>query len=154
MKSYKTIWINGVQKRLHRYVMECALGRALSSDEMVHHINEDKLDNRLENLQIMTRAEHCQLHQKAYSPKTRFQNKYDIRVEEVTAFVLASETVAQIAKRYDCSDTTIQRIVDSNKLRELVPKIYCSVCGETALYKKNKLCKKHYFQQYHQNKKR
>lgn len=46
----------------HRYVMEVALGRLLESDEVVHHINGDKLDNRLENLAVMTRSEHTLLH--------------------------------------------------------------------------------------------
>ena len=33
-----------------------------SRDEILHHINNDKTDNRLENLQVMTRAEHNRLH--------------------------------------------------------------------------------------------
>ena len=33
----------------HRVVMEIALGRKLSSIEVVHHINNDFRDNRLEN---------------------------------------------------------------------------------------------------------
>ena len=41
-----------------RYVMEKHLGRKLTGDEVVHHINEDKGDNRIDNLQVMTRAEH------------------------------------------------------------------------------------------------
>lgn len=36
----------------HRYVMQQAIGRPLEADETVHHINGDKLDNRLENLQL------------------------------------------------------------------------------------------------------
>ena len=46
----------------HRALVERAIGRELSKHEVVHHINEDKLDNRLENLAVLTRSEHALLH--------------------------------------------------------------------------------------------
>lgn len=46
----------------HRLVMEEHLGRRLRDDEVVHHINHDKTDNRIENLQVMSRAEHINEH--------------------------------------------------------------------------------------------
>ena len=49
-------------KKEHRYIMEQHLGRELSQEDLVHHINFDKTDNELENLQIMSRKEHNKLH--------------------------------------------------------------------------------------------
>lgn len=46
----------------HRIIMEEHLGRPLTSDEIVHHIDHDKTNNDISNLQIVTRAEHARLH--------------------------------------------------------------------------------------------
>lgn len=47
---------------LHRWVVEQSLGRFLPPEYDVHHKNEIKTDNRLENLEIMTHSEHMSLH--------------------------------------------------------------------------------------------
>jgi hypothetical protein len=42
--------------------MENHLNRFLDDNEVVHHINGDKLDNRIENLQVMLISEHSRFH--------------------------------------------------------------------------------------------
>src|SRR3990167_7721480 len=54
--------VNGVEIEEHRRVMEEYLGRKLKSSEIVHHINHNKIDNRIENLMIVTRSEHVRIH--------------------------------------------------------------------------------------------
>lgn len=53
-----------------RIIMERFLGRRLFPDEQVHHKNENPLDNRIENLEVLHFTEHQRLHAQKYFDKT------------------------------------------------------------------------------------
>ena len=55
------------QRHMHRVVMEKHLGRALESNEVVHHIDGNKWNNDLSNLEVMSQADHVRLHNKQRS---------------------------------------------------------------------------------------
>lgn len=65
--------IDGKQVLQHRHFMELHLERKLDSSEIVHHINEVKDDNRIENLQIMSRSEHAKHHDNYRGIEGRFK---------------------------------------------------------------------------------
>lgn len=48
----------------HRVVMENFLGRYLETDEVVHHKDENTHNNKIENLEVLSKSDHSKLHAK------------------------------------------------------------------------------------------
>ena len=77
----------------HIVVAENQIGRFIGCDEVVHHINGIKDDNKIENLQVMGRGEHTILHhtgskrssetKKKISDKRKLQNKTKLEKESI-----------------------------------------------------------------------
>ena len=63
---YTRTYADGEVMDEHRYLMEQHIGRKLNFEEVVHHINGDKTDNKIENLMIMSRQEHNDHHLRKY----------------------------------------------------------------------------------------
>src|SRR3990167_4755252 len=65
-KGYKYIYIGKGRKRIrvfeHRYKMEQHLKRKLLPNEVIHHVNGNKLDNDISNLQLIIKKLHDNFH--------------------------------------------------------------------------------------------
>jgi hypothetical protein len=69
--GYKFLLKDGRQVGEHTYIMEQHIGRRINSNEVVHHTNGNRLDNRIENLELITRGEHMKIHE--IGKDTRFR---------------------------------------------------------------------------------
>ena len=67
------------RKLVHRHMAEIKLGRPLRPNEVVHHINRNKQDNRLSNLYVFQNQQaHWKAHKKDaqyYGAKYSFEGK-------------------------------------------------------------------------------
>ncbi|MBO1703590.1 HNH endonuclease [Eubacterium callanderi] len=55
----------------HDLIMECSIGRWLAENEVVHHKNEQRDDNRLQNLELMTASDHMSYHSRKRNQEKR-----------------------------------------------------------------------------------
>ena len=55
----------------HRLKMERKLDRRLSGNEVIHHLNGIKTDNRIANLELLSQSEHLSRHRTQLVPKWR-----------------------------------------------------------------------------------
>ena len=60
---YKKIFYQGKYYSFHRWIWEKHYGKIPSGYE-IHHKNGDKLDNRIVNLECLTRGDHVKKHNK------------------------------------------------------------------------------------------
>ena len=70
--SSRTFEAKDINSRKYRTIVETHIGKKLVKNEVVHHINGIKTDNRIENLKIMSNAEHHRLHMEIACKRYKF----------------------------------------------------------------------------------
>lgn len=101
---------------VHRLLAEQKLGRYLEPGETVHHINGDRRDNRIENIQIVTHREHGRIHNG--NPGEAF-DKYDNEVWLREQAVDLNRPISDIAKEIKCSYKHLRHRLDSLGIRKI-----------------------------------
>ena len=135
MSEYETKTISGKERPVHILLMEEILGRPLKENEVVHHINGDKRDNRPENLQVLDRRKHTSLHKQgvvvsgaslekmraAQAGKQSTQRKLTSeQVRDIAVRLTEGATLIELAREYGISRKSIAAIRDGKTYRDVL----------------------------------
>jgi len=104
------ITVDGKQIQEHRHIYQEHIGRKLKRWEIIHHINGNKLDNRIVNLQLTTYPEHKKIH-RDIGILTRFTTQYKFNELEIKNLYLSGLSTIKISKMKKCSQKTIERFI-------------------------------------------
>src|SRR4051794_11278632 len=96
--GYWYVYRDGKKIARHRLIVQEREGRLLASDELVHHVDRDPLNNNPDNLVILSRAEHQRLHTQG-AKKTRWSAEETQRAEGLKAAGMTLQEISQVIGR-------------------------------------------------------
>jgi len=141
MTKYKKLKLkDGTTIDEHRYIMEQHLGRKLTSNEIVHHIDGNGRNNKLNNLKLTTRSEHSREHwfdgtykhtpiteagRKKLSDCNKGENSSSAKLTEAEVIKIKhmlqkGMTPVEISKFFDISRKTISNIKCGNIWKHII----------------------------------
>lgn len=132
---YPAVSIGGTKIHVHRLLMQYWLGMKLPFHASVHHINENKLDSRKENLSVVINTAHNSNHNKgrvfdedhrrkiSEANKRRkgmkFKKQHNIPIYQLEDLLKQEFSINYIASLYQCDWSTVKsRIYENPELLE------------------------------------
>jgi len=112
----------GKTKQIHRLLYETFNDYKLKENECIHHIDENKINNILNNLQLMTKSEHSKLHNekgennlnygKHHPEKTKNKMSEKMKGERNSQSILIENNIIQIRKYLNIGILTQKEIAE------------------------------------------
>lgn len=127
---YPSISIYYEKVHLHRILKSWQLGRRLGRKEYVHHNDENVLNCKLDNLDVMQASSHQSFHAKGKILSEQHKDKIgianhkrkgikikrriNISLVELKSKLIEGWSINKIAKHYGCDWTTVKARIDEN----------------------------------------
>lgn len=115
--GYLTVKINKKRHMVHRLVYEY-FGTDFNKDYHIHHIDGNKQNNCIDNLECISPSEHNRRHHKD-NTFNRYNRGYILSDDERQAIASKYKpykyTVPMLSKEYSISESTVERIIKKYK---------------------------------------
>lgn len=115
--GYLTVRVNNKKQMVHRLVYEY-FGNDFNKDYHIHHIDGNKQNNCIDNLECVSPSEHNRKHHKD-NTFNRYKRGYVLTEDERKAIASKYKpykyTIPMLAKEYSISEITVRRIIKKYK---------------------------------------